>query len=89
MSKIFNRVVDSCDSTFGVIALCIGAVILIFALAFGILCLEAWILMLLWNAVIPTLFLGAPMLSFWLSMGLMLICHILFKSSVKVSKSNE
>lgn len=65
-------------------ALALLAVILVLAIAlglvFGIMALEAWILMLLWNAVITTLWVGAPSLTFWLAFGLILICNILFKS---------
>lgn len=89
MKKIFSGIFDNCASVAGAVVLCILAFALVLGLAFGILCFEAWILMLLWNAVIPTLFVGAPMLTFWLSMGLMLICHILFKSNVRVSKSDS
>lgn len=66
----------------GVLALL--AVVLVLAIAlglvFGIMALEAWILMLLWNAVITALWVGAPSLTFWLAFGLILICNILFKS---------
>ena len=65
-------------------ALALLAVVLVLAIAlglvFGIMALEAWILMLLWNAVITTLWVGAPSLTFWLAFGLILICNILFKS---------
>ena len=71
-------------------ALALLAVILVLAIAlglvFGIMALEAWILMLLWNAVIPSLWVGAPSLTFWLAFGLILICNILFKST---SRSKE
>ena len=67
--------------SFGV-ALLMSILVLVIAagLVFGILCFEAWILMLLWNAVIPSLWVGAPSLTFWLAFGLLLICNILFKS---------
>lgn len=52
------------------------------ALAFGILCLEGWIVMLLWNAVVVTVF-GAPELSFWLSVGILLLCNLLFKAVIR------
>lgn len=59
-------------------------VILVFVvalgLAFGVMAFEAWILMLLWNAVIVSLWASAPSLTFWLAFGLILICNILFKS---------
>lgn len=66
----------------GALALLAVVLVLIIALGlvFGVLCFEAWILMLLWNAVIPSLWVGAPSLTFWLAFGLLLICNILFKS---------
>ncbi len=62
-------------------------VIICLAFCFGVLCLEGWIVMLLWNAVIVTIF-GAPTLSFWLSVGILLLCNILFKSIVR-NKSSD
>lgn len=67
--------------SFGVALLaCIVVLVLAACIAFGIFCFEAWIVMLLWNAVIPSLWVGAPSLTFWLAFGLLLICNILFKS---------
>jgi hypothetical protein len=60
-------------------------IVLFLALAFGVLCFEGWIVMLLWNAVVVAVF-GAPTLSFWLSVGILLLCNILFKAVVR-SKS--
>jgi len=37
------------------------------------------ILMLIWNAVIPSIF-GLPTLGYWSAMGLYLVCSLLFKS---------
>ena len=54
--------------------------VLIIGLAFGLLCLEGWFVMLLWNAVICTLWTSAPHLTFWLAVGLVLLCNILFKT---------
>jgi hypothetical protein len=59
----------------------IVVIILVLALIFGVLCFEGWLLMLLWNAVIPTIFIGAPTIKFWWAVGLILICNILFKST--------
>ena len=56
-------------------------IILIVALAlglvFGSLCLEAWLVMLLWNAVVVELF-AVSTLGFWQAFGILLICNILF-----------
>jgi hypothetical protein len=56
-------------------------IILALGLVFGTLCLEGWILMLLWNAILVPLF-GFGTLKFWWAVGLILICNILFKSVV-------
>ena len=37
------------------------------------------ILMLIWNAAIPSIF-GLPTLGYWSAMGLYLVCSLLFKS---------
>lgn len=64
------------------------AIVLILALAFGLFCLEAWFVMLLWNAVIPPIWAMAPELGFWGAMGLKLLCNILF-GSIRVSSSKK
>jgi hypothetical protein len=60
------------------------AIVLSFVLIFvvmGLLAMPAGLLaMLLWNAIVPVLFAGAPLLTFWKAVGLCLLCSILFKS---------
>ena len=76
--------------SFGVALLAsILTLVLAAGLVFGILCFEAWILMLLWNAVITSLWVGAPSLTFWLAFGLILICNILFKTSKSVASHKD
>ncbi len=43
-----------------------------------ILLAEPLILMLIWNAFIPSIF-GLPTLGYWSAMGLSAVCSILFK----------
>jgi hypothetical protein len=43
----------------------------------GFIFLGTWIVMLLWNALIPGIF-GLPMISFWQMMGLFVLIRILF-----------
>lgn len=64
-----------------VIGIIIG-VIIILALAFGLLCLEAWICMLLWNWFVVGMlgFANLYMESIWMMWGVILLCNILFKS---------
>jgi len=60
--------------------------ILIFiALAFGVACFEGWLVMLLWNWLVPMIFNG-PTISFWVAMGICFLFDLLFGSRVYVSK---
>lgn len=56
-------------------------VVLLIALAiiFAVTCFEGWLVMLLWNAVVPMIWAEAPRLSFWLAVGVLLLCNLLFK----------
>ena len=52
-----------------------GAAFLVFALAF--VALVSFVVMSLWNALIPSLFHG-PVLQFWQAVGLLILSRILF-----------
>lgn len=67
-----------------IIGIVIGAV----AWIFGVMCLQTWLVMLLWNWIAVDLF-GAPVLSFWVAFGLRWLCSLLFKSKVTVNKKSE
>lgn len=61
-------------------------IVLCFALIFGAMCFETWLIMLLWNWLVPTLFNGV-MLTFWQTFGLTILLDLLFGGisiSVKV-----
>lgn len=62
------------------------AVILLLALVFGLCAFEAWIAMLLWNAILVPMF-AAPEMAFWPMWGLIILCGILFKS-VNINKKD-
>ena len=79
MGKIFDE--------YGVFG-CICVIILAIAIVFGALCLDAWLLMMLWNAVLPYIWATAPMLKFWPAFGLLLLSNILFKTP-RLGKSNN
>ena len=68
-------------ATLGTIAFVVSAL----GVAFGLICLQSWVVMLLWNWVAVSLF-NAPVLSFWLAFGLNWLCHLLFKGSKTISK---
>lgn len=57
------------------------AIILIFGFAFGIVCLQAWIAMLLWNWVLVDYLAIMPRMEFWPMWGLVELCSILFKTN--------
>jgi hypothetical protein len=58
-----------------IVGMVIGGVLLgvLFAFLFG------WVLMLLWNWLMPSIF-GLPAITFWKAWGLIILAHILFKS---------
>lgn len=54
-------------------------------LTFAIDCLLALFVMLLWNAIIPVLFVGVGNLWYWGAFGLILLCNILFKTTISMN----
>lgn len=71
------------------IVIIVLTVALVLGIAFGVACLEGWVVMLLWNAVVPLIWANAPTLTFWAAMGLTLLCNILFGSVVRVSSGKK
>ena len=87
MRESFGKIWEE-YSTGMAIVLTICAVVLGLAGCFGIMCLQSWLVMLLWNWVAVDLF-GAPALSFWTAFGLRWLCSLLFKSKTTVNKKSE
>jgi hypothetical protein len=54
------------------------AIIIALGILFGVLCLEGWLGMLLWNATLPVVFSGVSAISFWQSVGINLLITLLF-----------
>lgn len=59
-----------------------------FALYLGVMCLQVWFIMLLWNWVMVALF-GIPVLDFWAAFGLYWLCSLLFSSKVTFCANSE
>ena len=80
---MFNKLTEFCEehSTKAGCLMVFLVFVFIIGFAFGLLCLEGWLVMLLWNAVVCALWTSAPHLSFWLAVGLVLLCNILFKAT--------
>lgn len=87
---VVKKISDAWDDySVGVAILAIiGIIICALAWCFGMMCLKAWIVMLLWNWIAVGLF-GAPVLGFWMAFGLRWLCSLLFKSVVTVEKKSE
>lgn len=87
---VVEKIVDVWDDySVGVAILAtVGIVIGAIALTFGVMCLQAWLVMLLWNWIAVGLF-GAPALSFWVAFGLRWLCSLLFKSKLTVNKESK
>lgn len=62
----------------------LGGAVVVAALFF----LGGWIVMLLWNWLIPTI-LGLPFISFWQAIGITLLSGILFKPVPSWSSRND
>ena len=54
------------------------ALVVVLGIIFGALCFEAWIVMLLWNWIVPLLWIDAPLLTFWTAFGIDLLISLLF-----------
>lgn len=69
----------------------LGILVLIvwLALIFAVDCLLALFVMLLWNAIIPVLFVGVGNLWYWGAFGLVILCNILFKTKISKNDNND
>lgn len=87
---VIEKIVDAWeDYSVGVAILAIiGIIIGAIAWCFGLMCLQSWLVMLLWNWVAVDLF-GAPVLGFWTAFGLRWLCSLLFKSKANVNKKSK
>ena len=53
-------------------------IIIALGVIFGVLCLESWLIMLLWNATLPVVFSGVTAIGFWQSVCINLLAILLF-----------
>jgi hypothetical protein len=60
------------------------AIILVLGTIFGVLCLESWLIMLLWNATLPAVFSGVVAIGFWQSVCINLLVILLFGGVGKI-----
>ena len=63
----------------------VGYVIALLAITFGLMCLNSWLIMLLWNAVLTSVF-GLTTITFWQTFGIYLIVWLLCGGISKIIK---
>lgn len=70
-----------------------GGLILIFllilAIAFGIMCFEAWIAMLIWNFVVVALFTTLPIVGFWQMFLILMLINIVLGGLKTVVRTRD
>ena len=64
------------------IAIWVVAIALVLGLCFGAMCLEAWITMALWNAIVPYVFATIGPMTFWQMFGFDLLLAIIIPGGV-------
>ena len=79
--KTFNHRDTSLGAT--ILGWVVG-IILVLGIIFGVLCFESWLIMLLWNATLPTVFSGVTAIGFWQSVCINLLVILLFGGVGKI-----
>lgn len=72
------------------VAVVLSILLILFSLglAFGIACLWGWVFMLVWNNLLPLLWVKAPTIGFWLAVGIVFVVRLLFKTTVTVNNKD-
>ena len=85
-----NKIADFFDKYTMGVAVMYSILLILFSLglAFGVACFWGWIFMLVWNNLLPLLWVEAPTIGFWLSVGIVYVVRLLFKTTVTVSNGN-
>lgn len=68
MKKIWNDDMSVGQNIFGWLV----GIVIVLGFAFGFMCLNSWLIMLVWNVTLPAIF-GFTMLTFWQAFGLNLL----------------
>lgn len=59
-------------------------IIIALGIIFGVICLESWLIMLLWNVTLPVVFCGVTAIGFWQSICINLLVILLFGGVGKI-----
>ena len=79
---------DEDRTVVGNIAIILLTLILTLGIAFGIMCLKSWLIMLLWNSVVVAIF-ETSVITFWQTFCLYLIICLVFKTNCNIKKNEE
>lgn len=60
-------------------------ILLACGIIFGVACLSGLLIMLLWNATLPTIIVGFSYITFWQAVGIDLLVGLLFGGLTKVA----
>lgn len=96
MKKLIEAIWEKCEDNVdgaGAIALAILIILVAIVCVAALVCagygITAAIIMWLWNLVMPAIWLGAPKLTFWVSLGLLIICRLLFAKVITITKGKD
>lgn len=79
ISKVWNE--SNMSNTEDKVAGCFAAIVIVLVVDL----IMAWLVMFLWNSVIPVIF-TLPTITYWQAFMLMLLTDILFKSKISVKE---
>lgn len=58
------------------------AIVFVLGICFGLVCLEAWWAMSLWNAIIPQIFATVGPITFWQMLGLDVLVNLILPGGI-------
>lgn len=89
LNTVKNRIVEIWKENRGTRAIVLTIACIVGALIgyFGVMCLMAWLVMLLWNWIAVDLY-DVPALTFWTAFGLLWLCSLLFKCGITTNKKS-
>lgn len=95
MKKLFETIWEKCEDNVdgaGAVALAILIILVAIVCVVALVCagygITAAIVMWLWNLVMPAIWLGAPRLTFWVALGVLVLCRLLFAKVITISKGS-
>jgi hypothetical protein len=76
MKNSFKKLTEDHGAGYA-IAICAVAIVFLLVLLVGLFAIEAWVAMLLWNAILPALFAFVGPITYWQMVGLQFLIALL------------